>query len=813
MDVPPPPYTETDIYSHSGRSPNSQPGSNDDAASVTESSTHSTIIYTPPETPRESHHSFSGGSDHHTTVSAHSYFESRPTFNQAPGQDLIASLAVSETSSPDDFPFPAWARERDTTEQDWHTFLNYLLPDHAARANSHVVDRKLQAQEDAQSPKSERSVAEAQLGQIKSSSDLHSQPAHNVDAIIREWNDGFFNPRGVTICRQTPFPATTSRTPAGEHFPAAESQPQPQPQEQNARSRWNPFRSFDVNNRGVRLGGLTIDGDRVSFGNSFEVDRNGVRWNGHNFEPGHPDQDPRGGFPAGPGPFGGFHHGRVFGNPERGRGRGGRGGRWWNTDHDHDHQEGRCRSHSASSSSSSSSASSRSCRSDSSIGSLPDWDDLKDTQLPVTKQSVSAWLAHPEQPVTKEMLKSVRSSIKAAKNAPPPADDPAWELNKKALRQEVKAMLARFNELKREQKRALRAVRKEKRQQKRALRRGRRAESKHHARALRENERELKRLAREQGRPFGRGSRIPNPPQQPNIHIPSPPPVPNIHVPSPPPIPNIPNIPRVPRAPDIPAIPNHHQPTGPLGIFGGPGPFGGPGFFGGGGGPFSNRRAPWERDVERARQQAEQARSHAHAQAAAARAAALSQADAARAHARAQAGTARAASQSQVDVARAHALAQADTARARAEAAVAAWTRSSCARGRPDSSSSSAWGQGHDQTHPHPPFVPPFVPPSATATADPLDHKYAQADELEAQLARKAESLRALRAAAEREGIEAARRGDGDVKGGKEQTRAQREAEALEAEMDGLGREVERLRLEADEEMARNLEKEERGWK
>ncbi|KAI1764108.1 hypothetical protein GGR53DRAFT_333017 [Hypoxylon sp. FL1150] len=775
-DLPPPPYTETDIYSHSGRSPNSR--SESDAASVTESS--STIIYTPPETPRESHHNFSGGSgdDHHTSASAQAYFESRPTYQQVSGHDLIAPLAVAEASSPDDLPYPAWARERDTTEQDWHTFVNYLLPDHAARANSHVVDRKLQAQDEAQSPRSERAAAEAQLGRIRESSDLPTKSSaaattttHSVDDIIRQWNDGFFGPRGVAICRQLPQPpfpgiasssSASSRAPptTAEQVPTNEFQPQlqEQQQQQNARSRWNPFRSFDVNNRGgVRLGGLTIDGDRVSFGNSFEVDRNGVRWNGnnhnnYNMEPGHqPGPGPRGG------PFGGFR-GRGINehNHERGRGNHG-GGRWWRNGHNHNHNHHggprtRSRSRSVSShSSSSSSSSSRSSHSDSSIGSLPDWDDLKDTQLPLTKQSVATWLAHPEQPVTKEMLRTARSSIKAAKSAPPPANDPAWETNKKVLRQEVKAMLARFNELKREQKRARRAARREKRAERKAARRERRALSKTQSRAQRDYDRQLRRLERQQGRRSGTGTGNGNGDTSRSAYVPDVPPVPNFLIPSPPVVPNI-HAPPVPNV-AIPPIPSPSSPRG---------------------GPR------WHHHVRRAHEQAAQARAHARAEA-----------DAARLHA----ATVSAGAQRQAYAARAHGYAQADAARAQAAAAVAS------ARGG-GSTSAAGWMETGVTI--------------GVAGRDPLTDKYARADELEAQMARKAEALRGLQATVEREGIEAAMRGGGDVKG-KGQTQAQREAEALETEMDGLSREVDRLRLEADGEMARKMEEEEKkkngGWR
>ncbi|KAI1395223.1 hypothetical protein F4819DRAFT_479023 [Hypoxylon fuscum] len=818
-DFPPPPYTETDIYSHSGRSPASRPGSNDDDAATEVSSSRSTTIYTPPETPRESHYNFSGSDEHNTINSAQSYFETRPAQRRAPGQDLVVSLAVTDDSSPNSFPYPSWARERETTEQDWQTFLNYLLPDHAERANSHVLERKLRAEDDVESAKSERGIAEAQLGQIRSSSDLSTKSTHDIDAVIREWNDGFFGPRGVSVTRQTPLPSISSRSAADEHLPAGESQPQSIPVEQTARSRWNPFRPFEANNRGVRIGRLTVDGDRVAFGGSLEVDRNGVRWNGQSVDgsPAFGGPGAQRDMPGGPGPW--FHQGRGgFGGHEMGRGR---GGRWWKSGHDHHHHHGpRDRSPS-----SASSASSDSSDSDSSIGSLPDWDDLKDSQLPATKQSIAAWLAHPEQSVTKDMLKRARSDIKAAKNAPPPpANNAAWAIDKQALRQEVKALQARFKELKRQQRKANKALRKEKREQKRALKRERRDRRKAERKEHKTQERDFRRAERDverngcHGGPgaFNHFSGLTPP------HIPSPP-QPNLHVP---PVPNIPAAPHVnvPPVPPVPGVPVHY-PTAPLGFFGGPG-----GFLGGRGGFFGSGRgrAPWEAPVQAAQEQANlaraqagTARAHAQEQANLARA----QAGEARAHAQQQAGEARAHAQQQAGEARAHAQQQAGEARARAQqqagwaqigaqigaqraveharaqaaAAVAAWTGSS--------------SRSHSHAHAHAqPQNPPSVPsPSPSPAPAPGSSKYAAADALEAQAASKTDRLQALQRVVEREQIEAAQRGEGDLKN-KEKSEARTEMEALEAEIERLGSEVESLRLQADEELARNLEEEERLW-
>ncbi|KAI2638854.1 hypothetical protein GGS26DRAFT_360209 [Hypomontagnella submonticulosa] len=793
-DVPPPPYTETDIYSHSGRSPAARPGSNDDDASVTASSSHS-VIYTPPETPRESHYNFTGADDHRTVTSVHSYFESRPALRRQSSQNLAIMLAVTDDASPNDFPYPSWASEHDTTEQDWQTFLNYLLPNHSSRANSHIADRKLRAEVDSQSPPSPtgRSIAEAQLGQIKSPTDSQ----HDVDTMIREWNDGFFGPRGVTIHRapsQTRSP-DAAQTP-GQQTPTAESQreAQPQTQEQGSRSRWNPFRPLNADGRGLRIGRLTIDGDRVSFGDSFEVDRNGVRWNGQPVEgcPSAPGPGSPGNFPPGLGPWGGFQRGRGFG--DRGNFRGGRRGRWWKSGHDHHHGHGhgRGRGRSPSSSSSSSSDSGSSSDSDdSSIGSLPDWDSLKDNQLPTTKQSVSAWLAHPEQPVTKAMLKSLKADIKASRNAPAPAAnnnnsssnsilDTKEPVAREQLRQEVRALLARFKDLKREQKRAARLLRKERREQKRSLRRDRRDRRRAERREQRSLERDFRRAEREAERSarrgpgsgsgfgLGRGMGGSN------------------------------TFPFGPGGMPLPRVPPPHIPTG---LVGDPhmasiSPGNLPGMLGtanvNGPFPFNHgAHRPWKATVAHAQQHAEQVRLQAQGQA-----------EQARAHARETSERAVAQANATAKLAQEHAALARDQALRAADEATRGWSRP------------LPFGvQGSF------PFAPPSgvsaAPSQSEGVMDAVENKYEKADALEARIVAHAGKLIELRdeiaREEERDGekVKTEKGGQDEKKKAVGKSEAYKEAEALEREIEAMGRDVERLRLEADEELARKMAEEE----
>lgn len=259
VDVPPPPYSETDIYSTSaGRSPiisqsgtrparlstassHNSPSVHDDASSA---SSNSEVIYTPPLTPHSSHSntqpfarspnsagsndgflspgnpnhlqsSASVASDHLTSASAEAYFESRPV---AAGVDSSPELhhviTVRPGSSPMDFPYQQEWANRDIRPDDWQTFLNYLLPNHAGESNEDLIDRKLRAEgiehdDEARSAQSEkdggRSAAStspvvAQLEQLR----LEEHPSQNMNDTVHEWNEGFFAPRGMIIYLEQP---------------------------------------------------------------------------------------------------------------------------------------------------------------------------------------------------------------------------------------------------------------------------------------------------------------------------------------------------------------------------------------------------------------------------------------------------------------------------------------------------------------------------------------------------------------------------------------------------------------------------------
>lgn len=655
-DIPPPPYSETDIYSNPdshGHSPvlgqsqtlpahHRTPSHNnsnsvpvmDDASSAASTSE---VIYTPPLSPSSPQsQSFTSGnnnnllsprhpeqqqntvsvsSEHLTSASAEAYFESRPVLASCDGneQQIRHSIIVKADSSPDNFPYrPDWAR-LDVKEEDWQTFLNYLLPNHAAQRNEAVIDRKLRAEgmdtddaKSARSNKSEKSAAntaveertpvEAQLDQIRTP-DL--QRRQNLEDTVREWNDGFFGPRGMLINvdenatpgenyrvpgawdqsfnNGTPDFATAGTPPVDRR--ANNSGPSGPPRRPDNTGRWrrfNPINRGDNSSNGLNIPGVSIDSNGVSIGRSFVanpnglriggvvMDNNGVRIGGRDILGGGRTASPQTGQPTAPfAPFApqppmpplppGYSHDQQayyaqmpppppgFPTPppppppppppapgfdtrdhdeypdEKAEGR--TRGLDRHDDHHHDHHHGRGhgrgrgrgrfsngashrhRSRSSSSSSSdSSSSSSSSSGSDSdtlSIGSLPDYDDLKDSQIPVTKTYLEEWLSRPENFVTRETVKEAREEIKAARKAAP--QDISDPVAREAMRQQVRGMMGQWRVLKREQRNA-------RRQRKRDRRARRRAEKKERRQARRERKRS-RREARREGKQARRSGR------------------------------------------------------------------------------------------------------------------------------------------------------------------------------------------------------------------------------------------------------------------------------------------------------------------
>ncbi|KLU83838.1 hypothetical protein MAPG_02888 [Magnaporthiopsis poae ATCC 64411] len=367
-DAPPPPYSETDVFSSAGaptamspQSANARQNSLGDNVSSAGRSASSSgePIYTPPLTPQSSYQQNFGSSipnPSHIPVSpaAAAYFDSRPRRTEGvilgTGTHTHHTIRVKADSSPDDFPYPEALAPRDVTVDDWHTFINYLLPNYSVQSNSTIIDRKLRAEglkseddggtntnnnnnsnnnDETRSTPSGRVHVEAQLDTIRTSVPVETPDTaalrEQVERTVGEWNGGFFGPRNVTIfvqvgpedCRvpgawDRAFDQTVdgaAGTPGQGDRPAGGWQnypgypPQHPPYQFDDQVAAAAAAAEAQQRGGFRLGSLHVGQNGISYGDNVVIDSNqvriggftadtsGIRLNGRTIFPGVPGMD------------------------------------------------------------------------------------------------------------------------------------------------------------------------------------------------------------------------------------------------------------------------------------------------------------------------------------------------------------------------------------------------------------------------------------------------------------------------------------------------------------------------------------------
>ncbi|KAF5869393.1 uncharacterized protein Bfra_011199 [Botrytis fragariae] len=626
----PPPYSETDVFSNTNTTiPTPTTTEADDASRVNgrgrsdSSSTENSLIYTPPYSPTEPDDQHSESNPKH--LSPHDYFESRPLPPQfsAP-RSTQHEICVTRRSTSDDVPIPSSAPDYGITQQDWSTFVNYLLPNHTLNVNHDVADRKLKAElidermhrltlNENDYSRLDMNEVQAQLHPLR-----HPVTASNtdwighVDEVIQIWNSGFFLPRGLEILRidveQPELFRDRDNNMPGSWIPGEEEESRIPERNRGRRGFLSRYSMSGQGARGVRLGSMVADDEGLRIGrngivanssglrigNMFVADDKGLRVGGSRGIVADEDGVSIGGCRFGGRGRGGMHtpdinrgqeqepeewHGRngwgrggIYSReaswrwaepPEgwyerrgRGRGRGGlhtqdhhRGGRHesegYHCGHSqfhHDLHERKRRDHSSSSSPSSSSSSSSS--SSISLASLPSPEHLPDHQLPAAKESLLAWLHHPEYPTTQQTIQRLRQDIQSAKknkNKNKNKKNPNSNIGNSSstedlatLRKEVADLLRKFNDDQKSQKTIRKILRKEQRGLKKAHRKERKSTRKSERKGAKK-EKDKKKEKKCNKRDISRG--IPSAPilTYPDIpEIPSArfPPLPNLPVPS-----------------------------------------------------------------------------------------------------------------------------------------------------------------------------------------------------------------------------------------------------------------------------------------
>ncbi|KAL8711316.1 MAG: hypothetical protein Q9220_004213 [cf. Caloplaca sp. 1 TL-2023] len=151
--------------------------------------------------------------DEHHFQSAADYLRERSCNVQYPSYILHHHLVISPLTTRDDLPFPQPEdeyRSRDVNLSDWNTFLNYLMP----------YD-------------TEPTQKRGRIAELGSKDGLKTQ--NRIQAVLDEWQEGFFGPRGIHIessftanprSSATPPPPFTSTADVG-HYPDASSSTYP----------------------------------------------------------------------------------------------------------------------------------------------------------------------------------------------------------------------------------------------------------------------------------------------------------------------------------------------------------------------------------------------------------------------------------------------------------------------------------------------------------------------------------------------------------------------------------------------------------
>lgn len=497
--APPPPYSETDIYSNSGTRASRAPGAYPSSSAQTDTaSISSSVHYTPPYTPAESN-------DDLFVSPAQLYFDSRPIAYRAVGPTFKHEITITSHSRFEDFPYDVSFPDRDITTQDWATFVNFLVPQHIDDRNGAVASEKMKAElldermqrltVDGEKEGLDMSNVDAQLRHLAPRIDP-SDEQFDAANVVREWNTGFFEPRGVHIAAHMDVEDPPIVLPdeisefRRNSFASAKAAGPPLPTRPNF---WHA---------------------RAQSGNDVNMDRRHGRprnWGWSDHGPGRQANRDCGGR--------GRHCGRGYrmGISDNSEGCGGCrscGPRRARKDDTDSHARARTNAEFAvphgehfklgpmvadekgfrigslmradsegfqlgpmfigksPPSEGSDQESEGSTVSEESEGSLPDLDDLAPRQLPVLRQSLVDWLDHPEQPVSKLQMKQLKSNLKLTKldkTVPKPEGE---ELAK--LKTDLKEMRKQFREAKKERRNKFRQGKRERKQKKREEKRARR---------------------------------------------------------------------------------------------------------------------------------------------------------------------------------------------------------------------------------------------------------------------------------------------------------------------------------------------------
>ncbi|RDL30330.1 Uncharacterized protein BP5553_10208 [Venustampulla echinocandica] len=153
-----------------------------------------------------------------SSLGANPYFVSRPPYRPPPSRIISHRIVLQPDSSLDEIQLPPLFSERGVDEQDWLTFRNHLFPAHGLTGNNQKGDTMYRRDEKwSLDPSNERANDLVNPGPSNSTKGLKDGDPEkdcsrlpNIHKVVKEWNAGFFEPRGLLVIAKT-LPQSSSK--------------------------------------------------------------------------------------------------------------------------------------------------------------------------------------------------------------------------------------------------------------------------------------------------------------------------------------------------------------------------------------------------------------------------------------------------------------------------------------------------------------------------------------------------------------------------------------------------------------------------
>lgn len=145
-----------------------------------------------------------------------------PPPSSPPVKIISRQLILQRDTNPDEIQPPPTFSERNVAEQDWFTFRNQLFPTSIFTSHQEKSDSK---------GRDEIASTGKETGAHSKASTLERAPKNNnhdadysyrknIHKVVREWNSGFFEPRGLLITvKIVPTPSSSKRGDLNSHSP------------------------------------------------------------------------------------------------------------------------------------------------------------------------------------------------------------------------------------------------------------------------------------------------------------------------------------------------------------------------------------------------------------------------------------------------------------------------------------------------------------------------------------------------------------------------------------------------------------------